>query len=219
MISIAVDGIASSGKSTVSQALAKRLEFGCFNTGEVYRAVTRLCLDSGLLPNSPEKIVSLLKKIKLSISFEGIKQQIFVNGSPLETDYKATDINNNVAHYSKLPEVRKYVIELQRQQATISNIVMEGRDIGTVVLPNASFKFFLGADSSVRAKRRVLELQSKNTPCTYDEIIISQFERDMEDILRGHSPLYVPVDSYYINTSDRTIEETVEYMMNIITNK
>lgn len=216
MLTIAIDGTSASGKSKIASLLAEHFNIGYFNTGEVYRTITHILLKNQISSNDISNILKTLENNQISVEFEGVKQHMLVNGERLNIDLKSKEINENVASFAKIPEVREIVVKIQRKHSEENDIVMEGRDIGTNVLPNAKFKFFLGASNKERTKRRVLQLKEKNNIFEEDEISKALFERDMQDITRECKPLVIAEDGYYIDSSEKNIEQTLEYILKII---
>ncbi|XJS11582.1 (d)CMP kinase [Aerococcaceae bacterium WGS1372] len=211
-IQIAVDGPASSGKSTVSQIIAEKLNLIYIDTGAMYRAVTLAVLDQGITVSDFKKVESLLSSLNLEFqrSKEG-NQEIYLNGKNVSKEIRTDRVTENVSEISAYPFVREFLVEKQRAMAVSTSVIMDGRDIGTVVLPEADFKFYLNASAKVRAKRRYLENIKKGlSNQSLEEIERAIIERDTYDSNREHSPLKKASDAISINTDLFSVEEVVE---------
>ena len=210
---VAIDGPGGAGKSTVARQLAKELGFAYLNTGAMYRAVALAAREAGIAPEDPkleEKIGELLKTIQ--IDFDG--DRIKLNGRDVSAQITGPEISNLASTYSTLPIVREKMRELQRALGANGGVVMEGRDIGTVVFPDAEFKFYLDADPQVRAERRFAELNARGATPQRDEVLHQLNERDRRDIDRQHAPLKRADDAIEIDTSKLTIDEVVRAIKN-----
>jgi cytidylate kinase len=205
---VAIDGPGGAGKSTVARQLARELSFAYLNTGAMYRAVALAAREAGIKPDDPkleEKISSLLKSIQ--IDFEG--DRVMLNGRDVSAQITGPEISDLSSTYSTLPIVREKMRELQRAAGENGGVVMEGRDIGTVVFPDAEFKFYLDADPKVRAERRFAELNAKGATPQRDEVLQQLNERDRRDIDREHAPLKRADDAIVIDTTKLSIDEVV----------
>lgn len=216
MLQIAIDGPAGAGKSTVSTLLAKKLGFNVLNTGDIYRALTIAFLNLKILPTDIDKIKENLNKIEIEIKYIEGKQNTFLNNENITEKLHENFVSENVSSYAKIQIVRDKTIIIQREISTQNNIVIEGRDIGTVVLPNANFKFFVTASDTVRADRRYKELVSKGEKVDYNVILKEIRERDFIDSTRENSPLKMADDGILIDTSNLSIDEAVNKMYDII---
>ena len=215
MIAIAVDGPSGVGKSSVSSAVAKNLGLVHLNTGELYRAVALYIRNNGI---SEELIEENLKNINIDVNFENNCQKTILNGKYVTCFLKDEEIAKLTSNISKIKRVRDFLLSIQRNIAKKNNIIMDGRDIGTVVLPGADVKIFLTAGCEVRAKRRFLELQEKgNFFVTYEEILGLLKQRDESDTKRKVAPLKKAEDAILIDTSNLNLKETIEKITNIIT--
>ena len=211
---IAIDGPAASGKSTISKKLAQKLSFIYFSTGTMYRAITAYFLINNFI-NKKEKILSELKNIRLDICNIDLNN-IKVNDSDYSKFYYSPEVNKNISDISSILEVRNKMVALQRQVSNNSNLVCEGRDIGTVVFPNAEFKFYIDADVECRVNRRYSEIsKNKQSLLNKDELKKLLINRDYIDKNREVSPLKVANDAFHIDTTNLSINEVV----NIIYNK
>ena len=210
---IAIDGPSASGKSTTAKAVSKRLGFIHLDTGAMYRAVTLGISESEIELNDQSKVELYLKSLKIEFDQN---DQIMLNGKNVTDSIRTVKISSNVSKVSAILEVREKMVQVQRNIAGGNNCVLEGRDIGTVVFPNADFKFFLIADITIRAKRRFLDLQESNELLTLSELIESIRKRDELDSKRDFSPLRQAKDAIVIDTSFLTIEQQVNRIVEIV---
>lgn len=212
-ITIAIDGPAGAGKSTVAKKVANKLSIEYIDTGSMYRALTYKVLKNGLNPKSKEDVISLIENT--SIDFKN--NHIFLDGINVDKEIRDNIINNNVSYIAIIKEVREAMVKLQQNMAKTKSVIMDGRDIGTVVLPDASYKFFITASVEERANRRFKELKEKGElSITLDQIKKEILERDKIDSTRKISPLIQGKDSIVIDTTYKTIEECVEEIIFII---
>lgn len=205
---IAIDGPAASGKSTVAKLIAKELGYTFINTGAMYRAVTWYTLQQGVSPADTEAVKALLPGIPLSFGKEGSSSTVLFNGRVLTTELTEKSTNDNVSAIAAIPEVRALLVERQRDYNTREAVVMEGRDIGTVVFPDTRFKYFVTASEEVRAARRAAE-----------GITDSIAERDKKDSQRACAPLVKAEDALLVDTSDMSIAEVVSFIVADIRSK
>ena len=210
---IAIDGPSASGKSTTAKAVSKRLGFIHLDTGAMYRAVTLGISESKIEPSDYNKVKLYLKSLKIEFDQN---DQIMLNGKNVTDSIRTVKISSNVSKVSAIPEVREKMVQVQRNIAGDNNCVLEGRDIGTVVFPNADFKFFLIADITIRAKRRFEDLQESNELLTLNELIESIRRRDELDSKRDLSPLKQAKDAIVIDTSFLSIEQQVNRIVKIV---
>jgi len=213
---IAIDGPAGSGKSTTAKLLAEKLSFIYLDTGAMYRAVTLYFLDNSINIRNSSIVSKTLENIDLSIKFSN-KFEVYINGKNVTNKIRGRKINALVSRISKIHDVRKKMVIIQRSFSKEKNIVIEGRDIGSYVFPNAEFKFFLVANILERAKRRLKEIKSKRS-IDLSELISNLEERDKIDSTRKISPLLKSDDAIEINTTSLTIKEQVDKIYNIINN-
>ena len=210
---IAIDGPSASGKSTTAKAVSKRLGFIHLDTGAMYRAVTLGISESEIELNNHNEVKLYLKSLKIEFDQN---DQIILNGKNVTDSIRTVKISSNVSKVSAILEVREKMVQVQRNIAGDNNCVLEGRDIGTVVFPNADFKFFLIADITIRAKRRFSDLQESNELLTLNELIESIKKRDELDSKRDLSPLRQAKDAIVIDTSFLTIEQQVSRIVEIV---
>ncbi len=212
---IAIDGPAGAGKSTIAQEVAKRLGYIYIDTGAMYRAMGLFFDQNESWPKGPGEIEALVEKAEISIKAGKDGQGFFLNGENVSKAIRTEKAGMSASSVSKLPQVRKKMVELQQKMAESMNVVMDGRDIGTVVLPNAQLKIFLTAEVCVRAKRRMLQLKEKGIEGNLQEIEEDIKARDHQDMTREHSPLKQAEDAVLLDTSYMTIEEAVGKIMEL----
>ena len=213
---IAIDGPAGAGKSTIAKRLAKELGAIYVDTGAMYRAMAYYFIQKGVDKDDIDTITKLCKDVEVSISYENGEQQVILNGENITGFIRQEAVGNMASATSVYPVVREKLVELQRQLAARENVVMDGRDIGTVVLPDANVKIFLTASSKVRAKRRFDELTAKGEKCDIDAIEKDIIERDHRDMTRETSPLKQADDAVLLDSSDMTIDEVVDRMKQLV---
>ena len=211
---IAIDGPAATGKSTSAKLVSQKLGFTYLDTGAMYRCVTLLVLRNNIEINNQDHLASLLKNFQLDIKKNGKDHLFLLDGENVSKDIRSSDVTDNVSAVSALPVVRKKLVSIQRKIADNQDSVVEGRDIGTVVFPNADVKFFIVADTLVRAKRRQLDLKRLGEKKTIDSLIKEIRDRDNYDSQRKISPLTKAIDAIEVNTTNTTIDEQVNFMVN-----
>jgi len=211
---IAIDGPAATGKSTSAKLVSQKLGFTYLDTGAMYRCVTLLVLRNNVEINNQDHLASLLKNFQLDIKKNGKDHLFLLDGENVSKEIRSSDVTDNVSAVSALPVVRKKLVSIQRKIADNQDSVVEGRDIGTVVFPNADVKFFIVADTLVRAKRRQLDLKRLGEKKTIDSLIKEIRDRDNYDSQRKISPLTKAIDAIEVNTTNTTIDEQVNFMVN-----
>ena len=217
MNSIAIDGPEGAGKSSIAKALSKRLGYIYIDTGAMYRAVALFFLENNVADGTDSRIESLLDKLEISIKYEDGAQKVILNGEDVTGKLRLEEIGKLASKFSAIGSVREKLVALQRKLAQKENVVMDGRDIGTVVLPNADLKIYLSASSKVRAKRRYLELLEKGqTDLDINDIEDEIIKRDEADMNREISPLKQADDAYYLDSSDMTLEEVVSKILSMV---
>tara|TARA_B100001029_G_scaffold179556_1_gene189537 strand:+ start:9232 stop:9900 length:669 start_codon:yes stop_codon:yes gene_type:complete len=209
---IAIDGPAATGKSTTAKALAQRLAFTYLDTGAMYRAVTLLTLRKKIKISENSDLISLLEQFDLKIEQHENKILVILNGEDVSDEIRRLDVTENVSEVSALSIVRKTLVKIQRKVANDQNCVVEGRDIGTVVFPNAEVKFYVVADYDVRAKRRLLDFKRLGEEKSIDNLIEEIKNRDKYDSERKDSPLLKANDAIEVDTTNMTIEQQVDTM-------
>lgn len=219
MIAIAIDGPAGAGKSTISRELARALGYVHVDTGALYRAVGLYVLENGVEPTSQEQVGALLKEIEVSLAHIGGEQRVFLSGRDVSTDIRRPEVSMAASHVSAQPAVRSFLFDLQQQMAKIHNVVMDGRDIGTVVLPHAQVKLFLTATPEDRARRRYEELIQKGHTVDYDTLLAEVRARDHNDTTRTHAPLKQAQDAVRVDTTGNTLEQSVSLLVNLVKEK
>ena len=218
---VAIDGPAGVGKGTIAKIIANDFKFITIDTGATYRCVTLAILEKNIKLDEIDRIVKLLKEIKIEINFADNKQIIFLNGKDVTTRIREDDINNMVSPVSSIKEVRVEMVNLQRKLAIGKNVVMEGRDIGTVVFPDADLKIFLDASIEERAMRRYKQNQETgiNKELTYEEVYKNIENRDYIDRNKPIGALKQADDAIFIDTTEKTLEQNVKIVEDMIREK
>lgn len=219
VFNVAIDGPAGSGKSTISKLIANKLDILCLDTGAMYRACALKCVQSGVEVTDESAVEKLMKDIKLEIKYENGAQKTLLDGKDVSSKIREPEISMLASTVSALGCVREKMVELQRNIAKNNSCVLDGRDIGTNVLPNARFKFFLTARSEVRAKRRQLENVAKGYYQPFEDILKQIEERDKQDSEREIAPLKRAKDALEVDTSELSIEEVTALILNKIQEK
>ena len=214
-INIAVDGPAGAGKSTIAKLVAKKRNLIYLDTGAMYRAMALLMIRNGVDLSDTERIISLAETADISIAYEKGEQVVLLNGENVNAFLRTEAVGNAASAVSAIGAVRKKLVQLQQQLAAKSDCIMDGRDIGTCVLPNASCKIYLTASSAVRAKRRFDELTAKGEECDYDKILADIEARDYRDMHREISPLKQAPDAILVDSSDMTVEDVVDRIIEL----
>lgn len=209
-IIIAIDGPAGAGKSTTAKLLAEKLNYKYIDTGAMYRAVTLFALRNSIQPDEIEKLVDLVTNMDFQFGNNG--SVLFVNAEDVTEAIRILDVASKVSEYSKIGEIRKILVQKQREIGKEGGIVMEGRDITTAVFPDAELKIFLTADLDIRAYRRLVELQNKGLEIDLDEVRGNLATRDKIDSNREVNPLRITPDAIIIDTTSMTIEEQVDFI-------
>lgn len=212
---IAIDGPAGAGKSTIARAVAKRMGILYVDTGAMYRAMALFMLREGVDPGDESRIDDKCREADITIRYEGDEQVVYLNGENVNPYLRTEEVGNMASATSARPKVREKMVELQHTLAAQSDCVMDGRDIGTCVLPDAQVKIYLTASSAVRAKRRFDELEKKGQPCDLETIRKDIEERDYRDMHREHSPLCRAKDAILVDSSDMTIEEVIAHILKL----
>ena len=219
MINVAIDGPAGAGKSTIARAAAKKLGFIYVDTGALYRAVGVYCLRKGITTTDADGVGAILNEINVELKFIDGVQYVYLNGEDVSTEIRLPEASMAASNVSAIPSVRAFLFDLQRDIAAKNNCIMDGRDIGTVVLPNAKVKIFLTADPEERAMRRFKELEEKGSTVTYQEVLDDLKVRDYNDSHREIAPLKPAEDSVVINTTGNTLEQSIDVIVKTIKEK
>ncbi|HAR48220.1 MAG TPA: (d)CMP kinase [Firmicutes bacterium] len=214
--SIAIDGPAAGGKSTVAKQVAKILNCVYIDTGAMYRAITWYALSKGVDPKDEEKVTALLPEIDLSLHLDG---KVVVNDQDITKEIRTTEVADNVSYIASYKKIRLHLVELQRKMSKNVSVVMDGRDIGSYVLPHADVKIFQVASVETRAVRRYKENLEKGINCSIEEIEENLRKRDYIDSHREFAPLKKAEDSFVLDTSNMTIDEAVNAIIKIVKNK
>lgn len=216
-IAIAIDGPAGAGKSTIAKLAAKELSFIYVDTGALYRAIGLCAYRNNIGSKDVDAILDMLKDIKVELAFNDKKEQIvLLNGEDVSGFIRTPEISMYASDVSAIPQVRAFLLDLQRNMSKTNNVIMDGRDIGTVVLPDAQIKIFLTASPQVRAKRRYDELIEKGMDVKFDDILNDVITRDYNDSHREVAPLKPANDSILVDTSDLDLEQSVEKLLSIM---
>ena len=215
-INIAIDGPAGAGKSSIAKAVAHEKGYIYVDTGALYRSIALFALENSL---EGENLVNSLDKINLSLEFIDGSQHVIMNNNDISDKIRTPEVSMNASKVSAIPEVRKFLFGLQKKIAAENNIIMDGRDIGTVVLPNADVKIFLVANADSRAKRRCEELKAKGQNVNLEEIKNDMSARDKQDSERKTAPCVPAHDAVTLDDSDLTLEQTTEKALEIIHEK
>lgn len=216
MISVAIDGPAGAGKSSISRLAAKRLGFIYVDTGALYRAVGLKFSLSGADTKLECDIDGILAKTTVDIRFKDGEQRVYLDGKDVSDEIRTPTASMMASAVSARPQVRAFLLEMQRKLAKQNNVVMDGRDIGTVVLPNAEVKIYLTASAEVRAERRLKELREKGENVTFKEVYDDMVKRDYNDMHREIAPLKQAEDAILADTTDCNLEESVEMILKIV---
>lgn len=215
-ISVAIDGPSGAGKSTVARAAAAKLGYVYVDTGAMYRAIGLAVCRRGISGDDIAGIVATLPTVELAIRYQDGEQHILLCGEDVSEAIRTPEIAKYASQVSAVPEVRAFLLETQRNMAINGNILMDGRDIGTVILPDAPVKIFLTASDEARAQRRYLELCEKGQQVTFDQVLHDIRQRDLQDSTRAVAPLKQADDAVLLDTSDISLEQSIEAVLRII---
>lgn len=216
---IAIDGPAGAGKSTVAKKVAKELSFVYVDTGAMYRAMAFYLLRKGVNREDPDEIGEACQNAEISIEYQNGEQIVLLDGENVNAHLRTEEVSAMASVSSAVPRVREKLLDLQCKLARTMSVVMDGRDIGTTILPDADVKIYLTASSLTRARRRYLEYQEKGEPCDLAEIQKTIEERDQRDMTREISPLCQAEDAVLVDSSELTIDETVEKILSVYHSK
>lgn len=212
MISVAIDGPAGAGKSTIAKAVAEKMGFIYVDTGALYRAIGYFVASNGGDTKEENEILPMLLEMNVELKYENGVQKVFVNDSDVSEKIRTPEMSMNASNVSAVSEVRTFLLDLQKDIAKKNNVIMDGRDIGTVVLPNANVKIFLTASPQIRAKRRYDELTQKGQKVNLDEILKDIIARDYQDSNREIAPLKQADGAFLVDTSNLTLKESIDYL-------
>ncbi len=219
MISVAIDGPAGAGKSTIAKMAAKRLNFIYVDTGALYRTLGYGAHTGGVDIHNEAELESYLENSRVELKFIDGEQRVLLNGEDVSDKIRTPQMGTAASEISAIPRVREYLLDMQRALARTNNVIMDGRDIGTVVLPNAEVKIFLTASPECRAKRRLEDFRQKGENVDFDEVLRLIVERDYQDSHREIAPLKAAEDSVIVDTSDLSLEQSVEKIISTIEEK
>lgn len=219
MIAIAIDGPSGAGKSTLAKAIAARMGIVYVDTGALYRTVGYAVCAAGADPKDAKAVIALLPSVRVDVRYENETQAVYLNGANLGDRIRTPEISAAASAVSKIPEVRDFLLSAQKTIAAHNDVIMDGRDIGTVILPHADAKIFLTADAAARARRRTAELREKGQDVRYENILCDMEERDRQDETREVAPAVAAPDAVCFDNSALTREESVEAAIAIIREK
>ena len=218
-INVALDGPSGAGKSTIAKAVAKKLEYVYVDTGALYRTIAYYVISNGFDAKDENAVVSCLDKINVKLKYISGAQHVMLNGEDVSDKIRTPEISMGASAVSAIPKVREFLFDLQQDIAKHNNIIMDGRDIGTVVLPNAQVKIFLTATAEERANRRFKELQEKGDPSTYEQVLEDIKQRDYNDTHRDIAPLKKADDAVEVDSTKMTLDEVIDAIVKIINDK
>lgn len=216
IVNIAIDGPAGAGKSTIAKTASKELGFIYVDTGALYRTVGLNALRQGKDTKSDGDVIPTLSGLEVSLRFVNGEQRVFLGEEDVSEAIRQNEVSMAASNVSAIPAVREFLFDLQRDIAKKNNCIMDGRDIGTVVLPDAKIKIYLTASAEARADRRFKELTEKGQTVSYDEILQGIKDRDYQDMNREIAPLKKAEDAVLVDTTELTLEESIEHMINVI---
>lgn len=220
MISIAIDGPSGAGKSTISRKAAEKFGFIYVDTGAIYRTIGFAAKKYNVNADDTAAVINLLPKLSIELKYaDNGEQHMFLDGCDVSYDIRLPDVSMLASKVSAIPEVRAYLVEMQRNMARNHDVVMDGRDIGTVILPNADIKIFLTASVTDRAHRRYDELCSKGIAKSFDEVLEEMKQRDNQDMERTAAPLKAADDAIVVDTSGNSLEKSIDIVCRIISEK
>jgi cytidylate kinase len=215
-LTIAIDGPSGAGKSTVAQSLAKRMGYVYIDTGAMYRSVALKVKEKGISPEDESALKELASSLHITFVTEGDQTHVFYDGEDITSAIRTPEISRLASSISKQKEVRESLVQFQRKMGKEGGVILEGRDIGTVVFPDADVKFYLDADSDERVRRRYHEMVQKGIKVDFKETKEELVQRDHDDMHRTHSPLKKAKDALWIDSTHRSVEEVVEEMASIV---
>ncbi|MGM9630764.1 (d)CMP kinase [Butyricicoccus sp.] len=215
-IAVAIDGPSGAGKSTIARAVAERLGFVYVDTGAMYRTIGLAVCRAGVQLGDTAGILPVLPGIGVSLNYQDGVQHVLLNGEDVSGLIRTPEMSKYASFVSAVPEVRAFLLDTQRDMAKKCSVIMDGRDIGTVILPDAEVKIFLTASPEARARRRWLELQQKGENVTLDEVLADMIQRDRDDTTRAEAPLRQAEDAVLVDTSELTLEQSMDAVEAVI---
>ena len=220
MISIAIDGPSGAGKSTISRKAAEKFGFIYVDTGAIYRTIGLATKIRGVSLDDTAAVVALLPTLEIELKYNDAgEQHMYLDGNDVSRDIRLPEVSMLASKVSAIPEVRAFLVDMQRGMAEKYDVIMDGRDIGTVILPNADLKIFLTADVRDRARRRYEELRAKGMEKPFDEVLAEMEQRDEQDTQRAAAPLKAAEDAVLLDTSGNTLEESIDEVCHLISEK
>ena len=220
MISIAIDGPSGAGKSTISRAAAKLFGFIYVDTGAIYRTIGLAAKLRGIDVSDNDTVISMLPELRIELRYNDSGEQcMLLDGADVSRDIRLPEVSMLASKVSAIPEVREYLVDMQRKMAELHDVIMDGRDIGTVILPNADLKIFLTAGAEDRARRRYEELLQKGVETTFESVLDDLIKRDEQDTRRAAAPLKAADDAVLLDTSGNTLEQSVSEVCRLISEK
>ncbi|MBQ2939854.1 MAG: (d)CMP kinase [Clostridia bacterium] len=215
-IAIAIDGPAGAGKSTIAKRLAAEMQYIYVDTGALYRTVGYAALTAGIDPTDADAVVAMLPSIRVGLAYEDGTQKVLLNDEDVSGCIRTPEASMAASAVSAYPPVRQFLFHLQQDIAATHNVIMDGRDIGTVVLPHAQVKIFLSASAEDRARRRYDEMTAKGMEVRFEDVLADMIQRDYNDSHRAAAPLKPAEDAVMVDTTGNTLEQSVELMKNLI---
>lgn len=220
MISVAIDGPSGAGKSTISRKAAELYGFIYVDTGAIYRTIGLASKLYGIDADNSAAVVEMLPKLSIKMMYNDAgEQRMYLDGNDVSRDIRLPEVSMLASKVSAIPEVRAFLVEMQRSMAREHDVIMDGRDIGTVILPDADLKIFLTADAEDRARRRYDELTAKGVECSFDEVLADMIKRDAQDTARAAAPLKPADDAVLLDTSGNTLGQSIEAVCGLISEK
>lgn len=220
MISVAIDGPSGAGKSTISRKAAELYGFIYVDTGAIYRTIGLASKLYGIDADNSAAVVEMLPKLSIKMMYNDAgEQRMYLDGNDVSRDIRLPEVSMLASKVSAIPEVRAFLVEIQRSMAREHDVIMDGRDIGTVILPDADLKIFLTADAEDRARRRYDELTAKGVECSFDEVLADMIKRDEQDTARAAAPLKPADDAVLLDTSGNTLGQSIEAVCGLISEK
>lgn len=216
MIHVAIDGPGGAGKSTMAKALAEACSLNYVDTGAMYRTIGLAVLRAGVAPSDAEKVIALLPRLQVRLRYEDDMQHMILCGEDVTGRIRTPDVSGAASAVSAIPEVRAFLLRAQQELAENCSVVMDGRDIGTVVLPKAELKVFLTAAPEERARRRFLELERRGTPQPYERVLAEMNERDERDTSRAAAPLRPAEDAVILDTTEMSEEQVLARLRELV---